>query len=86
MLRLAPFLLFNGKCAEAMQFYHSYFGGSLILTRLSDTPMKAQFPAEHHHKITYALSRAERSSSPRRTGQPGTPMTARQYNGDVRHW
>lgn len=55
LLRLSPFLLFGGECAEAMEFYHSCFGGSLTLTRVSDTPMKAQFPPEQHHKITYAL-------------------------------
>lgn len=55
MLRLTPFLLFDGNCAEAMQFYQSCFGGDLILTRLSETPMKAQLPPEQHHKITYAF-------------------------------
>lgn len=54
MLRLTPFLLFDGNCAEAMEFYQSSFDGDLILTRLGDTPMKAQFPPEQHHKITYA--------------------------------
>lgn len=55
MLRLTPFLLFDGNCAEAMQFYQSCFGGDLTLTRLSETPMKAQFPPERHQKITYAF-------------------------------
>jgi PhnB protein len=55
MLRVTPFLLFDGNCAEAMQFYQSSFGGDLTLTRLSDTPMKDQFPPGQHHKITYAL-------------------------------
>ena len=55
MLRLTPFLLFEGNCAEAMRFYQSCFGGDLSLTKLGDTPMKAQFPPEQHHKITYAL-------------------------------
>ena len=55
MLSLTPFLLFDGNCAEAMQFYQSCFGGDLTLTRLGDTPMKAQFPPEQQHKITYAL-------------------------------
>jgi PhnB protein len=55
MLSLTPFLLFDGNCAEAMQFYHSCLGGDLTLTRLGDTPMKAQFPPEQHNKITYAL-------------------------------
>ena len=54
MLRVTPFLLFDGHCAEAMSFYQSCFGGELTLTRLGDTPMKAAYPAEQHHKITYA--------------------------------
>jgi PhnB protein len=54
MLRLTPFLLFDGDCAEAMRFYHSCFGGDLSLMRVCDTPMKAQFPPEQHDKITFA--------------------------------
>ena len=59
MLRLTPFLLFDGNCAEAMEFYRTCFGGSLTLTRLADTPLKAQFLPEQHHKITYALLQSE---------------------------
>lgn len=58
MLNLTPFLLFQGNCAEAMQFYHSCFGGDLTLTPLSETPMKAQFPPEQHQKIAYAFLRS----------------------------
>jgi PhnB protein len=54
MLRCTPFLLFDGNCAEAMGFYHACLGGSLTLTRLGDTPMKAQFPPEKHGRIIYA--------------------------------
>jgi PhnB protein len=54
MLRAIPFLLFDGNCAEAMTFYHQCLGGSLILTRLGDTPMKAQFPPEKHGRIINA--------------------------------
>lgn len=59
MLRLTPFLLFDGTCAEAMQFYQSCFGGALTLTPLSETPMKAYYPPEQHHRITYALLKSE---------------------------
>jgi PhnB protein len=59
MLRLTPFLLFDGNCRDAMHFYQSCFGGDLTLTRLADTPMKAQMPPEQHHKITYALLKSE---------------------------
>ena len=42
MLHCTPFLLFDGNCAEAMTFYHQCLGGELTLTKLGDTPMKAQ--------------------------------------------
>lgn len=54
MLRCTPFLLFDGNCAEAMSFYHGCLGGSLVLTRLGDTPMKEQFPPEKHSRIINA--------------------------------
>ncbi len=54
MLRCTPFLLFDGNCAEAMTFYHQCLGGELTLTKLSDTPMKAQFPPEKHHRLINA--------------------------------
>lgn len=55
MLNLIPFLLFDGNCAEAMQFYQSCFGGELTLIRLADTTMKGQFPLDQHQKITHGF-------------------------------
>jgi len=54
MLTCTPFLLFDGDCAEAMTFYHDCLGGELTLTRLGDTPMKAQFPEDKHSRIINA--------------------------------
>lgn len=54
MLRCTPFLLFDGNCAEAMRFYHECLGGSLVLTKVGDTPMKAQFPPDKHERIINA--------------------------------
>jgi PhnB protein len=54
MLHATPFLLFDGNCAEAMTFYHQCLGGDLTLTKLADTPMKAQFPPEKHDRIINA--------------------------------
>ncbi len=54
MLRLTPFLLFDGNCAQAMAFYKSCFGGEMTLVRLGDTPMKDSLPPDQHDKITYA--------------------------------
>jgi PhnB protein len=54
MIRLTPFLLFEGNCAEAMAFYQSCLGGELTLTRLGDTPMKDQAPPKLYDRIVYA--------------------------------
>jgi PhnB protein len=54
MLKSAPFLLFDGNCAEAMTFYHQCLGGELTLTRLGDTPMKDTLPPEKHDRIINA--------------------------------
>ena len=54
MLKCLPFLLFDGKCAEAMTFYYKCLGGELTLTRLGDTPMKNQFPPEKHNRLINA--------------------------------
>jgi PhnB protein len=54
MLHCTPFLLFDGNCAEAMRFYQTCLGGELTLTKLSETPMKDQFPAEKHERIINA--------------------------------
>jgi PhnB protein len=37
-----------------MRFYQSCLDGELVLTRLGDTPMKAQFPPEKHARIINA--------------------------------
>jgi PhnB protein len=54
MLHATPFLLFDGNCAEAMTFYRQCLGGDLKLTKVGDTPMKAQFPPEKHDRIINA--------------------------------
>ena len=54
MIHCTPFLLFDGNCAEAMTFYQKCLGGDLALTKLGDTPMKAQFPPEKHNRIINA--------------------------------
>ena len=54
MIRLTPFLLFDGNCAEAMAFYKSCLDGELTLTKVLDTPMKDQVPPEKHNRIINA--------------------------------
>jgi PhnB protein len=54
MIKLTPFLLFDGNCAEAMSFYHECLGGELTLTKLGDTPMKDMLSPEKHDRIINA--------------------------------
>ena len=54
MLHCIPFLLFDGNCAEAMTFYHNCLGGDITITKVGDTPMKAQFPTEKHNRVINA--------------------------------
>ncbi len=53
-MELTPFLLFDGLCAEAMEFYQSCLGGELRVTRLGDTPMSLQAPDEQLGKVVFA--------------------------------
>jgi PhnB protein len=53
-MELMPFLLFDGSCAEAMEFYRSCLGGELQVVRLGDTPMGAPAPAEQQDKVVFA--------------------------------
>src|SRR5712675_996576 len=40
MTTLTPYLLFDGKCQQAMEFYKSCFGGELAATKVEDSPAK----------------------------------------------
>jgi PhnB protein len=53
-ISLTPFLLFDGNCADAMAFYQSCLGGDLEITKLGDTPMKAQASSDLHDRVAYA--------------------------------
>ena len=54
MTKLMPYLLFDGKCREAMEFYQSCFGGELTLTKVKDSPAKDQMPAIQQDKVLNA--------------------------------
>jgi PhnB protein len=50
MTTLTPYLLFDGNCKQAMEFYKSCFGGELT----EDSPAKSSMPASQHEKILNA--------------------------------
>jgi PhnB protein len=54
MTTLSTFILFNGNCKQAMEFYKSCFGGELIQTSVGQSPMKNAFPESMHGKIVNA--------------------------------
>jgi PhnB protein len=58
MTNLAPYLLFDGSCHQAMEFYKSCFGGELTSTKVKDSPVKAHMPAVQQNKIIYARLRS----------------------------
>ena len=67
MAALTPYLLFDGHCREAMEFYCSCFGGELTVTKVKDSPVKDRMPTVQHEKVIHARLRSrnvEISASP----------------------
>jgi PhnB protein len=57
MTTLTPYLLFEGKCQQAMEFYKSCFGGELTASKVKDSPAKDFTPAVQQEKIVNAWLR-----------------------------
>jgi PhnB protein len=65
MAQAIPYLAFNGSCAEAMRFYERVLGlGAKLEMMMSgaDSPMAAQIPKEHAHRILHARLRFDDGS------------------------
>jgi len=58
MTTLTPYLLFEGTCRPAMEFYKSCFGGELALTKVKDSPAKDHMPAFQQDKVLNARLRS----------------------------
>jgi len=54
MTNLTSYLLFDGNCQQAMEFYRSRFGGELSLIKVKDSPVKDQMPASSQEKVLNA--------------------------------
>ncbi|HEX5167828.1 MAG TPA: VOC family protein [Cyclobacteriaceae bacterium] len=54
MITLTSYLLLDGTCKPAMEFYQSCFGGQLSMTTVGDSPMKDFFPAALHNRVVNA--------------------------------
>lgn len=53
-MRLSTYILLNGDCRAAMTFYRDALGGTLTLTTVGESPMKAAFPPAMHGKVVNA--------------------------------
>jgi PhnB protein len=65
MAQAIPYLAFDGNCREAMQAYERILGlGAKLEMMLSgaETPMAAQIPQEHAHRILHARLRFDDGS------------------------
>jgi PhnB protein len=58
MMTLTPYLLFDGTCHDAMEFYKSVFGGELTSTKVKDSPAKEHMPAFQQEKTINARLRS----------------------------
>lgn len=54
MIRLNPYLTFDGNCREAMTFYRGCLGGELTLQTVADTPIAAQCSAGMQDQVMHA--------------------------------
>ncbi len=54
MLEFATYLLFDGACKQAMEFYQSCFGGELSLLTVGESEMKNQMPPSMHKRVLNA--------------------------------
>jgi|SRR5215469_4409113 len=59
MLALTPYLLFDGTCRQAMQFYQSCLGGELTVLAVKDSPASGRMPAALQDRIINARLRGE---------------------------
>ncbi|HEY0383555.1 MAG TPA: VOC family protein [Candidatus Elarobacter sp.] len=74
MAKLVPYIFFYGRCAEALEFYKSVFGGSYELMRVSDTPMASEMPPETANSVMHASFNADGVSFMASDGQDVKPV------------
>ncbi len=54
MARLNPYLQFNGKCREAMNFYRECLGGELEIQTFGESPLAEGMTAEMKDRILHS--------------------------------
>lgn len=59
MAKLNPYLMFNGNCREAMEFYHSVLDGKLDIMPYGESPMGANLPDEQKNRVMHSALMSE---------------------------
>jgi PhnB protein len=67
---LSPYLVFNGNCKEAINFYHTCMGGNLRLQTFGEAPMPC--PEDYKGKIMHASLENDSLSFMGSDTMPGT--------------
>lgn len=57
MKKITPYLSFNGRCREAMEFYQQCLGGELHMQTVGESPLSASMPANMKNTIVHASLR-----------------------------
>ncbi len=70
---LNPYLNFNGNTAEAMEFYHSVFGGKLEMQKFSDAK-GMEVPAGYEDKILHSKLESDEVVLMASEGKPDTDV------------
>ncbi|HET6545707.1 MAG TPA: VOC family protein [Rhodanobacteraceae bacterium] len=53
-MQITPYLLFDGRCKEAFDFYAKALGGRITATMTyGESPMARDMPADSHHRILH---------------------------------
>ena len=86
MTTLTPYLLFDGNCHQAMEFYKSCFGGELAATKVKDSPAKDLMPPFSRTKSSMPASKMAIWRSPRRTGCGLPNSNSRQHGLPLSEW
>ena len=58
-MNLTPYLLFDGACHNAMEFYKTVFGGQLTSMKVKDSPARDHMPAFQQEKTINAHLRSD---------------------------
>jgi PhnB protein len=56
--RITPYIVFDGQCRNALDYYQEVLGGTVQMTSVGDSPMRSAFRAEDYDKIVHGRLRS----------------------------